>query len=137
MENRIKRQKKKMFFLAIIGYFVGATLYELFGDGDSTFRFFAGALFAGLVDILIVLYDGWKYPEIKDKKRQLDKDERNIILNVKAAGFTITVVLFALAIILLISIIIKNKLIGYLSAGLYLFIFFLLIVSKAYWNKRM
>lgn len=137
MEDRIKRQKKKMFFLAIIGFLVGSGLYDFFGDGDYTFRVFSGVLFAGVVDALIILYDRWKYPGMKDKKSQLDKDERNIMLNGKAATFTVTVILFTLTILLLIAIIMKNKLIGYLSAGLYLFIFLLLIVSKHYWNKKM
>lgn len=137
MEDRIKRQKKKIFIFAIIGFLVGAGIYDFFGDGDYTFRFFSGVLFAGFVDGVIVLYDRWKYPDIKDTKHQLEKDERNIMLKGKAAVSTVTIILFSVAILLLIGIIIKNKLIVYLGAGLYLFIFFLLIVSKAYWNKRM
>lgn len=137
MENRIKRQKKKIFIFAIIGFLVGSMIYDFFGDGDSTFRFFSGALFAGIVDGLILLYDRWKYPEIKDKKHQLEKDERNMMLNGKAAVFTVTVILFTLAIIFIISIIMKIKIVGYISIGLYLFIFLLLIASKSYWDKKM
>lgn len=137
MEDRIRKQKTKMFILVVVGFLIGSGIYDFFGDGSYTFRVFSGILFAGVVDISIILYDRWKYPGIKDKKQQLEKDERNIIINGKAASFTVTIILFTLAVSLLIAIIMKNKLLGYLSAFIYLFIFFLLIVSKSYWNKKM
>lgn len=136
MESKIKKQRKKAFLFSILGYFLGAGLYDFIAGDKDILRFLSGTLFAAVANVLLVSYEHWKYPNMKEKKKLLDEDERNIFITGKAAYSSLLITGFTLVVIFLISLVIENKLISYFSMILYLYIFLLLIISKVYYDKR-
>lgn len=136
MEKQIKKQRRKIFILSILAYMVGAGIYDiLIGDKDIL-RFLSGAFFAAISNISLVLYENWKNPKMKEKKKILEEDERNIFLKGKAAYSALIITIYTLFALFLVFLIIPNILFAYIASGVIFYIFIMMLISYSYWNKR-
>ncbi len=136
MEERIKKQSLIVVILTVVGYFVGTTVYVLMGKDNAVLKFFSGVLLAFLLSGSFGLYEKLKYPGMKEKKRLLAQDERNIVINAQSAYYALIITLVALAILFLVGVVIKHMFMAYFSAGLYLFMIMVMGINRYYWNNK-
>lgn len=136
MEDRIKKQSLLVVILSFLGYFVGTTVYVLMGKDNAVLNFFSGLLFALILSGSFVLYEKFKYPGMKEKKRLLAQDERNIVINAQSAYYAVIITLLALAILFIIGVVMQNMFMAYFSAGLYLFMIMVMGINRYYLSKK-
>ncbi len=72
-----------------------------------------------------------------EKEKQLEKDERLIIIRDKAAYFTYNMTLTILVILWFVNIIKQNDELSYLISGLIAVFIILMELSKLYWSRKM
>src|SRR5699024_4243501 len=106
MENKLKWRRLKEFCLGLIGYFLGTIIHALGGYSGHTSRTLFGITFVVIIRALYDIYKRFRYPEVMKKERQLEKDERNLLIQYKSANIAINVTMFTLIIVWLIGVII-------------------------------
>ena len=137
MEDRLKKKKVKHFIYNLLGYLLGVIIYDLLGNENSTLRVLSGILFVIVVRALLDLYEYRKHPKMWEKEKQLEKDERLIIIRDKAAYFTYNITLTILVILWFVNIIKQNDELSYLISGLIAVFIILMELSKLYWSRKM
>lgn len=140
MENKIKKESIAYFVAGLLGYFIGSISYTLLvkdtGQNVTAFKLISGILVASVFYSLIKLYVDVKYNDFKKRKEEIFKDERNIVIRGKAAYLTLTLLLIALFISIIIVVIKQNLILSYFGSTLYVGIFLIYNISKIYWNKK-
>lgn len=137
MEDRVKKYRRQKFIVGLIGVMLGLVLFDLLGlSGGRIFRFVWGVFSAIIAHSLHDLYYHFKYPKLAETKKVLDKDERNLMVEGRAAYYTINITSFALVIPITIGIIMENTILTYFSMGLYIFILIVYSLSKLYWGGK-
>lgn len=137
MEDRVKKYRRQKFIIGLVGVIVGSTIYSLLGfEYDRVYSFLVGVLSAIIGNAIHDLYHHFKYPEMKNTQKILDKDERNAMIGGKAAYITINITQFSLIIPITVGIFMENQLLAYFSIALYIFIMLVFFISKRYWSKR-
>ena len=108
MENKLKWRRLKEFCLGLIGYFLGTIIHALGGYSGHTSRTLFGITFVVIIRALYDIYKRIRYPEIIEKEKQLEKDERNLLIQYKSADISINVTMLILIIVWLVSVINKK-----------------------------
>jgi len=137
MEDKIKKQRIKQFVFTIIGYLVGVSLYDILGNESSPFRHIFGVILVVILRSLFDLYQYKKHPKLKEKEKQLEKDERLIFIRDRAAFITNNIVFAILIILWFVFVIRGNDELAYYLSGFIIFIFAIMQLVKYYLNKRM
>ena len=140
MENKIKKEYIAYFISGFIGYLLGSVAYTLLfedtGQNIVAFKFISGVLFASLLFIITKLYINVKHRDSKKRKKEIIRDERNVLIRGKAAYLTLTLLLLALFIAIIVFVIKQNIVLSYFATGIYIVIFISYILSRIYWNKK-
>lgn len=136
MEDRLKKKRIKDFIYGLLAYLLGAIIYDFIGTDNNTLRVLSGVAFGIMIRFLIDFYSNKKYPEIREKEKLLENDERLIIIRGKAAYFTLNIILFSLAIAWITTVIMKNNQLTYFVSGLLITIVLIMEISKSYWSKK-
>ncbi|QNO14334.1 DUF2178 domain-containing protein [Alkalicella caledoniensis] len=137
MVEKVSRYYRRLFILAIVGYFLGGTVYVLFGGENNGLRFIAAALGSAILMILGELYQFKKDPKLKGEIKILSDDERNHAIQGRAARFTLIITYITLFIIAFIGIVLRSGAISYGAATVTLFLAAVNRVAQFQWNKRM
>ena len=136
MEDKIRKQKIKAFIMGAVAYLLGTILYDALGYKKSYSREIFGFIFLVIGRSLYDLYQYKKYPKLKEKEKQLEKDERLVFIRDRAAYITNNIVFAALIIIWFASIVKGNgELSDYVSCFI-AFIFVVMELVKYYLSKR-
>src|SRR5690554_4872275 len=117
MEDKLKWRRLKEFLFGLLGYFLGTIIHSLGGYGGHTSRTLFGITFVVIIRALYDIYKRFRYPEVIRKERQLDKDERNMLIQYRSANIAINVTMFTLAIVWLIGVILKNNFLAYFAVA--------------------
>lgn len=137
MEDKLKWKKLKEFIFALLGMIIGLTIYDLLGYTNNISRFFFGITFVIIARALYDIYRNLRYPDLKEKEKQLEKDERNIFIRYKA-GYISLIMTFAILVILyVVAVIQENHLIIYLTSGILIYMVVVMEIGKYYLNKRL
>ena len=120
MENRVNRYYTLLGIFSSIGYFIGTTVFVLFGGDGRVYHFISGVLGAAVLVITYRSYYQKRFPDLNRKAEQLLNDERTILVKGKSAEFTLKLLYLFLLIIMTIGMIIDDSWIRYASAGTFL-----------------
>lgn len=123
MENKVKKNNLLLFVYAVLGYFVGTTIFELLNLEHSIYQAFSGFLGSFSLSIIFVLTQRFKYPELKQKEIQLIQDGRNIQIEGKAAQYTLSLVGILIIIAIIYGTLLSITWIKYGGAVLFLAIY--------------
>lgn len=138
MEDKLKKQKIKYFFYSLFAYLLGATIYDLiFNYERNGSRVIFAFIFGFVIRALYDLYEHKRYPEMKEKEKQLEKDERLIIIKDKAAYVTYNITIFILAISWIVTIVKQNEELNIFITVLILVMIATMELSKYYLSKKM
>jgi len=136
MEDKLKKQKIKYFIFTVIGYLLGVVIYDLSGNENSSLRAIFGIIFVVIMRALFDLYQYRKHPKLKEKEKQLEKDERLIVIRDRAAYITNNIMLTILVILWLTAIIKRNDELAYYISGSILILVAIMELSKYYLSKK-
>lgn len=136
MENKLKWNRLKEFILGFLGMLMGSVIYDLLGYTNSTSRVFFGIVFSIIIRGLFDLYRSFRNPEMIEKEKQLQKDERNIFIKYKAGYISFNMTFFALTILWIVAILKGNDLITYLISGVLIYMVAVMEIGRYYLNKK-
>lgn len=85
MDSKLRKYRTKYFITGVIGFGIGATLWEIFMYEDNFKRIISGIIFSTIVKIVLDAYYHKKHPDLKEKIEISDKDERLIAIRGKVA----------------------------------------------------
>lgn len=120
MENRVNRYYTLLGIFSSIGYFIGTTVFVLFGGDGRLYHFISGVLGAAVLVITYHSYYQMRFPDLNRKAEQLLNDERTILVKGKSAELTLKLLYLFLLIVMAIGVIIDDSWIRYASAGAFL-----------------
>lgn len=136
MENKLKKRKLKHFVFTVLGYLVGTIVNDLFIFKEGISRVLIGILFTVIVRAALDLYENMKYPRLIEKEKQLEKDERLIVIKDKAAYSMYIIMLIILVISWLVSIARANDILANFSAILIIVMVSGMEICRYYWSNR-
>lgn len=138
MEKKMQRHDRKQLIVGILGYFAGTVLFSLLGGGsDPFYRLLAGAVGSGTFWMLSDLQERRRHPDLKEKRKIEDKDERNQWIRGKAAQCTIATAIMTLLLLLFVGAVLENPWISYGAAAFAVLLYATNWMAVRYWNKRM
>lgn len=138
MEDKLQKRKVKRFIFTLFCLILGGIIYSLlFDNRDGISKFIFPVLFGFLMSALLDLYEYRKYPKLKEKEVQLEKDERLIMIKYKAAYVTHKTTIFILAICYIITIAKQSEKLNTYIIGVILFMIIVMKLSKYYWSRKM
>ena len=120
MENKVNRYYILLGIFSFFGYFIGTTIFVLFGGKGSFYYSMSGFLGAVVFAIAYSIYYQKRFPDLNRKAEQLLNDERTILVKGKSAEFTLKLLYLFLLIVMAIGVIIDDSWIRYASAGTFL-----------------
>ncbi len=140
MENKIKKEYLAYFISGFIGYLVGSVAYTVLsedkGQNVAAFKFISGILFASLLFIITKVYVSIKHRDFKNRKDQILKDERNILIREKAAYLTLMILLLTLFVATTLFVIKQNAVLSYFTSGIYIGVLIVYLLSRFYWSRK-
>ncbi|NMB42759.1 MAG: DUF2178 domain-containing protein [Clostridiales bacterium] len=137
MEDKLKWRRLKEFLFGLLGYFLGTIIHSLGGYSGHTSRTLFGITFVVIIRALYDIYKRFRYPEVIRKERQLDKDERNMLIQYRTANIAINVTMFTLAIVWLIGVILKNNFLAYFAVAVIGCMIVVMELSRYFLNNKM
>lgn len=137
MENKLKKRQIKHFIFALLGYLLGMIVNDLVFNNDGTSRVLIGIMFAAIVRGLLDLYENIKHPKLTEKQKQLEKDERLIVIKNKAAYSMYNIMLFIFVISWIVFIVKEHDVLSYFSSILIIIMVFGMEICKYYWGRKM
>lgn len=138
MEKKIQKHDRKQLVMGILGYFAGTVLYSLLGSGEDPFyRLLAGAVVSGIFWMLSDWREARKHPDLLEKRKIEDRDERNQWIRGKAAQSTSATAIMTLFLLLFLGAVLENPWISYGAAAFALLLFATNWMAVRYWNQRM
>lgn len=138
MEDKLKKRKIKSFIYGCLGYICGAAIYDLlFSGGNNKSRVIFAILFSIVIRALLDFYEYRKYPKLKEKEEQLEKDERLVMIKYKAAYVTYIIILFILVISWLFTLGEKYYKLNNFITIMVLVAIVVMQLSKYYLNRKM
>ena len=120
MENKVNRYYILLGIFSFFGYFIGTTIFVLFGGKGSFYYSISGFLGAVVFAIAYSIYYQKRFPDLNRKAEQLLNDERSILIKGKSAELTLKLLYLFLLIVMAIGMIIDDSWIRYASAGAFL-----------------
>ena len=136
MENKLKRRKIKHFVFTVLGYLLGMIVNDLYLFKEGISRVLIGILFTVTVRSALDLYENMKYPRLIEKEKQLEKDERLIVIKNKASYTMFYIMLIILVVSWLVSIAKANDILSNFSAILIIVMVSGMEICRYYWSKR-
>lgn len=85
MDNKLRKYRTKDFIAGVIGFLIGAILWDIFMYEDNFKRIISGIVFSIVVKIILDAYYHIKHPDVKEKEKINEKDERIIAIRGKVA----------------------------------------------------
>ena len=137
MEDKLKKRKVKRFIFILISLLLGGIIYALlFDNSNQISRFMFPVFFGFLLNALLDLYEYRKHPKLKEKEKQLEKDERLIMIKYKSAYVTHNITIFILAICYIVTIAKQNEKLSTYIIAIMLFMIIVKRVNQYYWNRK-
>ncbi|WP_236912871.1 DUF2178 domain-containing protein [Clostridium sp. Cult1] len=137
MEDKLKKRKVKRFIFILISLLLGGIIYALlFDNSNQISRFMFPVFFGFLLNALLDLYEYRKHPKLKEKEKQLEKDERLIMIKYKSAYVTHNITIFILAIYYIVTIAKQNEKLSIYIIAIMLFMIIVKRVNQYYWNRK-
>ena len=137
MEDKLKKRKVKRFIFILISLLLGGIIYALlFDNSNQISRFMFSVFFGFLLNALLDLYEYRKHPKLKEKEKQLEKDERLIMIKYKSAYVTHNITIFILAIYYIVTIAKQNEKLSIYIIAIMLFMIIVKRVNQYYWNRK-
>lgn len=137
MEDKLKKRKVKRFIFILISLLLGGIIYALlFDNSNQISRFMFPVFFGFLLNALLDLYEYRKHPKLKEKEKQLEKDERLIMIKYKSAYVTHNIKIFILAIYYIVTIAKQNEKLSIYIIAIMLFMIIVKRVNQYYWNRK-
>jgi hypothetical protein len=120
MEKNVNKYYILLGIFSFFGYFIGTTVFVLFGGKGSFYHSISGFLGAAVLAFAYSIYYQKRFPDLNRKAEQLLNDERSILIKGKSAEFTLKLLYLFLLIVMAIGMIIDDSWIRYASAGAFL-----------------
>ncbi|MCF6463783.1 hypothetical protein C3E89_10525 [Clostridium sp. Cult1] len=137
VEDKLKKRKVKRFIFILISLLLGGIIYALlFDNSNQISRFMFPVFFGFLLNALLDLYEYRKHPKLKEKEKQLEKDERLIMIKYKSAYVTHNITIFILAIYYIVTIAKQNEKLSIYIIAIMLFMIIVKRVNQYYWNRK-
>ena len=137
MENKVNRYYILLGIFSFFGYFIGTTIFVLFGGKGSFYYSISGFLGAVVFAIAYSIYYQKRFPDLNRKAEQLLNDERSILVKGKSAELTLMLLYLFLLIIMTIGMIIDDSWIRYASAGTFLVLNIINFIIYRVFNRKM
>ena len=137
MENKVNRYYILLGIFSFFGYFIGTTIFVLFGGKGSFYYSISGFLGAVVFAIAYSIYYQKRFPDLNRKAEQLLNDERSILIKGKSAELTLKLLYLFLLIVMAIGMIIDDSWIRYASAGAFLVLNFINFIIFKVLDRRM
>lgn len=137
MENKVNRYYILLGIFSFFGYFIGTTIFVLFGGKGSFYYSISGFLGAVVFAIAYSIYYQKRFPDLNRKVEQLLNDERSILVKGKSAELTLKLLYLFLLIIMTIGMIIDDSWIRYASAGTFLVLNIINFIIYRVFNRKM
>ena len=137
MENKVNRYYILLGIFSFFGYFIGTTIFVLFGGKGSFYYSMSGFLGAVVFAIAYSIYYQKRFPDLNRKAEQLLNDERSILIKGKSAELTLKLLYLFLLIVVAIGMIIDDSWIRYASAGTFLVLNIINFIIYRVFNRKM
>lgn len=137
MENKVNRYYILLGIFSFFGYFIGTTIFVLFGGKGSFYYSISGFLGAVVFAIAYSIYYQKRFPDLNRKVEQLLNDERSILVKGKSAELTLKLLYLFLLIIMTVGMIIDDSWIRYASAGTFLVLNIINFIIYRVFNRKM
>ena len=137
MENKVNRYYILLGIFSFFGYFIGTTIFVLFGGKGSFYYSISGFLGAVVFAIAYSIYYQKRFPDLNRKAEQLLNDERSILIKGKSAELTLKLLYLFLLIVVAIGMIIDDSWIRYASAGTFLVLNIINFIIYRVFNRKM
>ena len=137
MENKVNLYYILLGIFSFFGYFIGTTIFVLFGGKGSFYYSMSGFLGAVVFAIAYSIYYQKRFPDLNRKAEQLLNDERSILVKGKSAELTLKLLYLFLLIVVSIGMIIDDSWIRYASAGTFLVLNIINFIIYRVFNRKM
>ncbi len=135
--NRDNLKLVILFLLAVIGYFIGSTVYSINFGSNNSLMVLSSIVTSGILCGLYLLFLKKRYPQVLANMKIEQNDEREKMIREKAGHYTLMSVFglsFGIATIAMMR---KELLILFISGGLYILLLIQYIGFTWYFKKKL
>lgn len=136
MEDKLKKIKIKHFIYMMLCYTLITIILNSLGIENNYLGGLSGVVICVIISIIFDICERKRYPEIKQKEKQLEKDERIAMIKYKAAYTTLNIALFIVFISFMVAKAKQNDELMYLASALLIIPYILMKLSKYYWSRK-
>lgn len=136
VEDKLKKIKIKHFIYIILCYTLATIIHSSLGIENNYLGALSGVVIWVILRGISDIYEKIKYPTMKEKEKQLENDERMVMIKYKAAYTTLSITLFIVAISFMVAVVKQNDELIYFISVLLITLTILMELSKYYWSRK-